>query len=277
MPQKIFAWISFNPGNLILGQVAGNTQPDVELAILVGLLPVILAFSFIIFVIYRSRRESDFRRRETELKLSKAEGELKALRAQINPHFIFNCLNSIHHFIQSQEPKQAGEYLIKFSQLIRYVLESSAKNWVSLEEELEANKNYLDLEKLRRQEDFLFEFRVEEGISANNCCIPPMLIQPFLENAVWHGVNAKGTIGLQISRNDATHLRILISDNGAIKAEKSEIDLSRMVKKSSMGLQLMEDKFKNLNDLRGTHASFEIDQEPGVGTKVRLIIPFEEE
>lgn len=200
---------------MILGQVSGTSQPDVELAILVGLLPVILSFSFIIFVIYRSRRESDFRRRETELKLSKAEGELKALRAQINPHFIFNCLNSIHHFIQSQEPKQAGEYLIKFSQLIRYVLESSAKNWVSLEEELEANKNYLDLEKLRRQEDFSFEFRVEEGISANNCFIPPMLIQPFLENAVWHGVNAKGTIGLQVSRNDENHLNILISENGA--------------------------------------------------------------
>lgn len=277
MPQKIFVWIPLNPGNLILGQVSGNNQPDVELAILVGLLPVILAFSFIIFVIYRSRRESDFRRRETELKLSKAEGELKALRAQINPHFIFNCLNSIHHFIQAQEPKQAGEYLIKFSQLIRYVLESSAKNWVSLEEELEANKNYMDLEKLRRQEDFSFEFRVEEGISTNNCFIPPMLIQPFLENAVWHGVNAKGTIEVHISRNDATHLNILISDNGAKKTEKSEIDLSRMVKKSSMGLQLMEEKFKNLNELRGTLASFEINQKAGVGTHVRLIIPFEEE
>lgn len=83
--------------------------PDINLAIFVGLLPVILAFSFIIFVIYRSRRESDFRKRETELRLSKAEGELKALRAQINPHFIFNCLNSIHHFIKSHEPNQAGD------------------------------------------------------------------------------------------------------------------------------------------------------------------------
>ena len=252
-------------------------QNDIELAILVGLLPVVLAFSFIIFVIYRSRRESDFRRRETELKLSKAEGELKALRAQINPHFIFNCLNSIHHFIQSQEPKQAGEYLIKFSQLIRYVLESSAKNWVSLEDELEANSNYLDLEKLRRQEDFSFEFRVEDEISASNCCIPPMIIQPFLENAVWHGVAAQGKIEIYISRNDATHLQILISDKGAVKAEKSEIDLSRIVKKSSMGLQLMEEKFKNLNELRGTHASFKINQNAGIGTQVRLIIPYEEE
>ncbi|MFN4000208.1 sensor histidine kinase [Algoriphagus sp.] len=251
--------------------------PDLNLAILVGLLPVILAFSFIIFVIYRSRRESDFRRRETELKLSKAEGELKALRAQINPHFIFNCLNSIHHFIQAQEPKQASEYLIKFSQLIRYVLESSAKNWVSLEEELEANKIYLDLENLRRQEDFSFIFQIEDGISPGNYFIPPMLIQPFLENAVWHGVNANGIIQLHISKNGSNHLHFLISDNGIEKSEKSEIDLSRMVKKSSMGLQLMEEKFKNLNELRGTQASFDINPQAGVGTQVRLIIPFEEE
>lgn len=251
--------------------------PDINLAILVGLLPVILAFSFIIFVIYRSRRESDFRRRETELKLSKAEGELKALRAQINPHFIFNCLNSIHHFIQAHEPKQASEYLIKFSQLIRYVLESSAKNWVSLEEELEANKIYLDLENLRRQEDFSFNFQIEEGISPSNYFIPPMLIQPFLENAVWHGIDANGIIQLQISKNGSNHLHFLISDNGIEKAEKSEIDLSRMVKKSSMGLQLMEEKFKNLNELRGTQASFEINPKAGIGTQVRLIIPFEEE
>lgn len=264
-------------GGLAFALASDSDEDNIQIAILVGLLPVILAFSFIIFVIYRSRRESDFRRRETELKLSKAEGELKALRAQINPHFIFNSLNSIHHFIQSQDPKQASEYLIKFSQLIRYVLESSAKNWVSLEEELEANKNYLDLEKLRRQEDFSFEFRMEEGISAQNCLIPPMLIQPFLENAVWHGVNAKGTVQLQISKYNSNHLKLWISDNGTEKAEKSEIDLSRMVKKSSMGLQLMEDKFKNLNELRGTQASFEINPKAGVGTQVRLIIPFEEE
>jgi sensor histidine kinase YesM len=94
---------------------------------------------------------------------------------------------------------------------------------------------------------------------------------------VWHGVNAHGKIHLQIFKNNSTHLHFLIADNGTEKAEKSEIDLSRMVKKSSMGLQLMEEKFKNLNELRGTHASFEINPKAGVGTQVRLIIPFEEE
>ena len=242
---------------------------------MIGLLPVVLAFSFIIFVIYRSRRESDFRRRETELKLAKAEGELKALRAQINPHFIFNCLNSIHHFIQSQEPKKAGDYLIKFSQLIRYVLESSAKPWVSLQEELDANRIYLDLEKLRTSNAFGYKFTLAEGLNAEEIYIPPMMIQPFLENSVWHGLSGSGQIDVLVSQENEGHLRCRIWDNGKGQSEKSDIDLSRMVKKSSMGLNLMEDRFRTLNELRGTKASFTFGQNQGEGKEVIILIPFE--
>lgn len=260
---------------VFLAVPAETSDNDVQLAILVGLLPVVLAFSFIIFVIYRSRRESDFRRRETELRLSKAEGELKALRAQINPHFIFNCLNSIHHFIQSQEPKQAGEYLIKFSKLIRYVLESSAKRWVSLEEELEANRIYLDLEKLRTGNSFSYEFSLEKGLDPEAICIPPMLIQPFLENSVWHGLGENGRIQLTLTKTNENHLSCLIRDNGNGKAEKSDIDLSRMVKKSSMGLNLMEERFKTMNEMIGTQAGFTMRE--NAGKEVEVIIPFEQD
>ncbi len=254
-----------------------SEQNNVELAILAGLLPVVLAFSFIIFVIYRSRRESDFRRRETELKLSKAEGELKALRAQINPHFIFNCLNSIHHFIQTQEPKQAGDYLIKFSQLIRYVLESSAKQWVSLQEELDANRIYLDLEKLRTQNGFDYEFSLADGLNAAEVFIPPMMIQPFLENSVWHGLRESGQIEVYFSQENETHLRLRIKDNGNGHSEKSDIDLSRIVKKSSMGLNLMEDRFRTLNELRGSQASFTFTENSEEGKEVMILIPFEKD
>jgi LytS/YehU family sensor histidine kinase len=254
-----------------------ENAPDINLAILVGLLPVILAFSFIIFVIYRSRRESDFRRRETELRLSKAEGELKALRAQINPHFIFNCLNSIHHFIQSHEPNQAGDYLIKFSQLIRYVLESSAKQWVSLQEELDANRIYLDLEKLRMQNAFTYEFSLDDELNGEELYIPPMLIQPFLENAVWHGLRESGLIQVSFSRENENHLRIRIKDNGKAHSEKSEFDLSRMVKKSSMGLNLMEDRFRTLNELRGSNAGFAFNEHSTEGKEVIVIIPFDKD
>lgn len=263
--------------SLASGTGSSADSPDVGLALILGLFPVVLAFAFIIFVIYRSRRESDVRKRETELKLSKAEGELKALRAQINPHFIFNCLNSIHHFIQSQEPKQASMYLIKFSKLIRYVLESSSKNWVSLEEELEANRLYLELEQLRVNQVFQFEFDVEEGILPSQTYIPPMLIQPFLENAVWHGLSKQGEIRLNFHKNGGAALSCQITDEGAGRIEKPDYDLSKFVKKSSLGINLMTDRFSNLRELRGLEADFEIQELEGGGRKVVLKIPFEVE
>jgi LytS/YehU family sensor histidine kinase len=254
-----------------------TSSNDVSLALLLGLLPVVLAFSFIIFVIYRSRREADVRRKETEMRLEKAEGELKALKAQINPHFIFNCLNSIHHFIQSQEPQQASDYLIKFSKLIRYVLESSAKNWVSLEEELEANELYLQLEQLRTKHAFSFEFSSGEDISLSNTFVPPMLIQPFLENAVWHGMSQEGKINLHFERNGGTSLICKISDQGNSAMSKPEYDLSNLVKKSSMGINLMEERFRNLREYRSKDAGYEFTENPNGGRTVTLKIPFEEE
>lgn len=259
------------------GSLHSGPSPDIGSALILGLLPVVMAFSFIIFVIYRSRRESEVRKRETELRLSRAEGELKALRAQINPHFIFNCLNSIHHFIQSQEPKQASEYLIKFSKLIRYVLESSAKNWVSLEEELEANRLYLELEQLRVNQAFSFEFEVEEGIAPSQTYIPPMLIQPFLENAVWHGLSQDGEIRMDFRRNVGAAISCQISDKGAGRFEKPEYDLSKFVKKSSLGINLMAERFTTLRELRGLEADFEIEEVEGGGRRVFLKIPFETE
>jgi LytS/YehU family sensor histidine kinase len=256
---------------------ATSNGTNVEFALLIGLLPVVLAFAFIIFVIYRSRREADSRKRETELKLSRAQGELKALRAQINPHFIFNCLNSIHHFIQSQEPKQASEYLIKFSKLIRYVLESTSKNWVTLEEELEANRLYLELEQLRVNQAFNFNFEVEDTILPSETFIPPMLIQPFLENAVWHGLSQKGEIRMDFRSNGGAALICQITDKGAGRIEKPEYDLSKFVKKSSLGINLMKERFTTLRELRGLEADFEIQEIEGGGRKVLLKIPFETE
>ncbi|MCH6232476.1 sensor histidine kinase [Cognataquiflexum rubidum] len=248
---------------------------EVQITVLVGLLPVIIAFSFIIFVVYRSKRESEFKRKETELKLDKAEGELIALKAQINPHFIFNSLNSIHHFILNQETSQASNFLIKFSKLIRYVLESSSKKWVSLEEEIESNRTYLELEQLRRKNDFSFFINWKDSQKLDSIFIPPMLIQPFLENAIWHGINENGEIKLEIAKTNKSHLEIQISDNGDGTSSKSSSDLSKFVKKSSMGLHLMEGRFAQLNTLPGVEASFTINKNNG--THVNLVIPFEEE
>ena len=252
-------------------------QSDFLLPVIIGLLPVILAFSFIIFVVYRSRREADFRKREAELKLKQSEGELKALRAQINPHFIFNCLNSIHHYIQQQDTKEAGIYLIKFSQMIRYVLESSAKNWVSLEDELETNKNYLQLEQLRSNHSFNFEFLWAEDIVPSDIFIPPMLLQPFLENAVWHGAKTNARIQLLISFENETYLNCKINNHGNGISEKMPHDLSNFIKKSSMGLKLMEERFQSLNEVRGFQSGFKISNLDAGGKTVGIRMPYEKE
>ncbi|MEP0712672.1 MAG: histidine kinase, partial [Algoriphagus sp.] len=212
-----------------------------------------------------------------EMRLQQAEGELKALKAQISPHFIFNSLNSIHHFIQNQNSQQAGVYLIKFSKLIRYVLESSSKKWVSLQEEIEANSTYLELEQVRRKHDFEFSIHWNEPDDSELIFIPPMLIQPFLENSIWHGIKKNGFIRVEIRRENFNHLNIQIEDDGKDITPKSEIDLSRFVKKSSMGLQLMKDRFNQLNNFPGIASSFEINKSQGSGTLVEIVIPFEAE
>ncbi|OOG73815.1 sensor histidine kinase [Algoriphagus sp. A40] len=251
---------------------------QIRTAVLFGLLPVILAFSFIVFVIYRSKRETAFKQRETQLKLSVVQGELKALKAQINPHFIFNCLNSIHHYIQTQDSYLAGTYLIKFSQLVRYVLESSSRKMVDLQEEMENCKIYLELERMRVNGAFDFHFTLEDSLLGREIQIPPMFIQPFLENAVWHGLAEGGQLSISFAIHDPDHLCCLITDDGKEKTEKSSFDLAHKVKKTSMGIQLMKERFDFYNELNKTKAEFSIHKNPANdrGSEVRLLIPFED-
>jgi len=242
-----------------------------------ALVPVVIAFSFFIFVIYRSRRETVFRQKETQFKLDLAEGELKALRAQINPHFIFNCLNSIHHYMHLHHA-QAGEYLIKFSQLIRHVLESSAMRMVSLQDEIEANQYYIQLEQLRMNHAFNFSIEIDKNLDAYKVHIPPMLLQPFIENSIWHGLNHRpkeGMMQIYFLKKDDKHIQCTIRDNGN-EGTKSDIDISHRVKKTSMGMQLIQDRLKAINILYNAEARFEIKLLPE-GKEVMVLIPFDED
>lgn len=274
----IFFEIFLQSQNTSIVEVSSSELADEQIrkAVLFGLLPVVIAFSFIVFVIYRSKRESFFRQKEIQLKLGIAEGELKALRAQINPHFIFNCLNSIHHFIQTKDSHLAGTYLIQFSQLVRYVLESSSKPMVDLQDEIENNKIYLQLEQMRFNSSFDFDFTIEESLKSKEIQIPPMFIQPFLENAVWHGISDGGRVSTHFSQFDEDHICCKITDNGKLEKDKKPYDLANFVKKSSMGVQLMKDRFEVYNELNKTKASFSFDQnlKNGNGREVQIIIPF---
>lgn len=252
---------------------------QIRSTILFALIPVVVAFSFIIFVFYRSKRESFFKQKEAEFKLSISELELRALRAQINPHFIFNCLNSIHHYIHQQDAAQAGEYLVKFSQLIRYVLETSSSRMVPIADDVEALKIYMELERLRMHQTFDFEIITESIPDPMAIYIPPMMIQPFVENSIWHGLAGKGAGGqirIVITRHEDT-VKCIIEDNGE-KKEKA-VSLSP-IKKTSMGMSLIKERLVVVSHLHRVKADFIMEnrsQDPDQGgTRIILTIPFED-
>ncbi|MBE9603083.1 sensor histidine kinase [Pedobacter sp. MC2016-24] len=173
----------------------------------------ILFASLIFFWIYKARL-ANLKRKES-LKRQIKELEVKAIRSQMNPHFIFNALNSIQSLINNQQYKEANFYLEKFALLMRRVLNNSEKTFISLADELQAVTLYVELEQLRF--DFVFDIHLANGINANLVEIPGMITQPLIENAILHGIAQKGTAGklkIDIS-NSGSYLKIVISDNGS--------------------------------------------------------------
>jgi LytS/YehU family sensor histidine kinase len=255
---------------------------QLKTTVLLTLVPVIVAFSFIVFIFYRAKRESFFKQQETEFRLGISELEMKALRAQINPHFIFNCLNSIHHYMHQFDVKLAGDYLIKFSQLIRYVLETSSSRMVTLVDDLEALRLYLELEQLRMQRSFEFQISTKGVPDFHSIYIPPMMMQPFVENSIWHGLNNTGQGGLikiDISITGGM-IQCLIEDNGKRNVKKNEVVLSPGIKKTSMGMSLINDRLAAVSRIYKTKAAFIMedrmsDPTPEEGTRIILTLPFE--
>jgi len=256
---------------------------QIQKTLLFALIPVVVAFSFIVFIFYRARRESFFKQKEAEFNLNKAELELKALRSQINPHFIFNCLNSIHHYMHRSDASKAGEYLIKFSQLIRHVLETSSYRMIPLVDDIYALRLYMQLEQLRMNHSFDFDINVCSGIDAEATQVPPLLIQPFVENSIWHGLNHRGPggkININIARGE-NMLTCTIEDNGHEGGLKEDFDLSHSVKKTSLGMALIHERLDVVNHLYHTKANFTMtqllnDKNENEGKRVTLELPYED-
>ena len=222
-------------------------------------------------------------KKQSELKQQAAELEMQALRAQMNPHFIFNCLSSINRFILKNEGKTASNYLVRFSRLIRMVLINSQKPLITLEDELQMLTIYLDMERLRFKDSFDYGITFLNTVEAGNIFIPPLLLQPFCENAIWHGLMHKegqGMLNIEFSMKDNI-LHCTIADNG-IGLEKSEEMKSKSAEKEkSMGLKITTDRLALLNREKGLHSFFVIENildENGnsAGTKINLKIGFKE-
>ena len=220
---------------------------------------------------------------QADLHRKTADLEMQALRAQMNPHFIFNCLSSINRFIIKNESKAASSYLTRFSRLIRMVLINSQKALIPLEDELQMLRLYLDMERLRFKDSFSYRIIFLNSMEGDNIFIPPLLLQPFCENAIWHGLMHKdgaGQLHIELSiENDI--LNCTITDDGIGRQKAEEIKSKSAEKEKSMGLKITTERLALLNREKGVHTFYEIedlldvDGEPA-GTRVNLKISYKE-
>jgi len=230
----------------------------------------ILFAGFVFFWIYKVRI-ANVKRKEV-LKRQIKELEIKAIRSQMNPHFMFNALNSIQSLINNHQYKEANVYLEKFSLLMRRVLNNSEKSFVSLSDELEAVTLYGELEKLRF--DFVFSISIDKGINTDLIEIPGMIIQPLVENAILHGIAQKGTAGkleIQIS-TEHKYLKIEVSDNGL--GLKKDITTTPQ---NGFGLKLVMERLNLLNE-QGADGKLNISPNLGEnesGVTATLTIPID--
>lgn len=211
-----------------------------------------------------------------------AEAEMMALRSQMNPHFLFNSLSSIKYFILSNQNNKAADYLNKFSKLIRLVLEHSKQELVSLNSELEAISLYLSIEANRFNDQFFHKITVPKNINTHKIFIPPLLLQPFVENAIWHGLlpsnNAKKTLNINIKVNPlkANSFHFIIDDNG-IGRNQSALQKNNSLKKhTSYGMDLINERINLFNKNFSYNISYEIidkfEDEIAKGTKIIFTI-----
>ncbi len=234
---------------------------------------VLVGFLGVVYVLLRARWERE--RRENELRRVRAEAETRALRAQMNPHFIFNCLNTVDGYILTNRQDDASLFLQKFSQLIRRVLEQSRLEFIPIQQEIETLELYVQLEEERGEHRFRHEFRVDEAVLTGDYQIPPMLLQPFLENAILHGLrhknNGPGLLGLQFSIY-GSQLRVVVDDNGIGRVAAGALNAQRQAGRASLGSRVSTDRLATLQVLYGAESRCEyVDLNPG--TMVVLTLP----
>lgn len=267
--------------------IEGKTAPSIRIArpfwqhpfFIAGLILVI--FGVIgLFIHLRIRHIRHEAKLKMEYNQRLAENEMKALRAQMNPHFMFNSLNSIKHYILKENKKDASRYLTKFSQLMRAILSNSEQRLVSLEDELQALNLYLEIEEMRFNQEFQYAIVVDPGIDKSRIFIPPLLIQPFVENAIWHGLLPKASkrrLDISITGVNGM-LEISILDNGIGRKAAGLRNEARNGHEKSMGMKLTSDRIALIKNMLHISANILIEDledstGQGTGTRVTITIP----
>ena len=242
----------------------------------------ILLIGFIITIVQlRINRIRYKERLKTIYNRKISETEMKALRAQMNPHFIFNSLNSINKYILKSDHTNASRYLTRFAKLIRLILDNSNNKEVPLSNELEALRLYIEMESLRFTNKFTYEILVDESVSPDTLQVPPLIIQPYVENAIWHGLLHKetgGRLSIYVKKTSDNMLQCIIEDNGIGRSKAKELKSKSATANKSLGMKLTEERISMLNQYASLNASINIiDLESSgheaTGTKVILTIP----
>jgi len=210
-----------------------------------------------------------------------AELKVTSLRSQMNPHFIFNSLNAIKLYIINNEKQNAVYYLNKFSKLIRKILTSTREKEISLADELETMELYVNIENIRFNNEIDFSLKMEKGLNLDTIKIPALILQPFLENAIWHGLSSKKgskKIILSVEKQDGNFIKIAVKDNGVGRKKSTEIKSKKLHKKDSVGLKLTEERLTNFSKgYKNQHSitfidSYDKNNDP-MGTEIIIKLP----
>ncbi len=259
----------------------------------IGLIWLLIFFSWSLFQSYhqlqkqiaeekfakeRLAKEKEIER--SQLLAQRAELEMQALRAQMNPHFIFNSLNSINRFILQNNKAEATEYLTKFSKLVRMILQNSQASLISLESELESLALYLEMEALRFNYHFDYKISVPKELDIEILKVPPLIIQPYAENAIWHGLmhkEEKGQLDIEVSQDDG-YLYFKISDDGIGRKQAAALASKSATKHKSMGLRITADRIAMMQSANGNESPVTINDlansdGSAAGTEVIIKIP----
>jgi len=244
---------------------------------IIGFLALSSAILLYRYMISRARKQERVKS-EFENKLS--EIQMQALRAQMNPHFLFNSLNSIKYYAISKSKDETASYLSKFALLVRTILNNSKSHTISLKDELEALQLYIEIEYLRLEGKFDYTIDIDKSIHVRQAQIPPMILQPYVENAIWHGLmhkESKGMLLVQV-KDLGNQIQCIIEDNGVGRERAAEIGKSRMGKEKSVGMQITGNRIEIINRIYGIDTQVHVidltdAENHSAGTRVVINIP----
>ncbi|MBG0859706.1 MAG: histidine kinase, partial [Bacteroidales bacterium] len=213
-------------------------------------------------------------------RLKHDELKLQSLRGQMNPHFIFNSLNSINYFISNNDRLSANRYIADFSRLVRTILSSLGNNYIPFETEVGSLRDYLNIEHLRFGDKFDFELKTEEIGDYNRTEVLPGLVQPFVENAIWHGVraleNRKGIIRIRFLPTNNDRIKCIVEDDG-IGRRNSDERHKQADRHQSRGIDIVIERLQLISKIRGVSYDLEIDdlypEKSETGTRVKIDLP----